>query len=529
MSQLMQIIVHRQIIHRRIRLNRIEIFLSNLLVASPAESPHVFTMRVATLLGTPALQDTTSFMSHLLVIENKEQFRQYAQGWLYAHVLAIRANSSSTCDVIVTDYTSNSDIVSEWIRINTFGGHIFPYEQLFHLRIPLSLLKQLCREFESSTHGMQLFEADDTGSNADNWIDVSCKYCLVRLQLTFQKKSAGSTGNVRDLSIVNVDKTHDIEQFWMRFMTLPLVNKPGMITAKRSTVMLQLQASHTVDFHSSDSGPIKIENLDSDYDSQVKLQDALEQASQYGQPSKDHNSMALAQAGRIAPNTLHSFHALKPQPLQSSSASQQQSARQTVHSAQFLTQVLGFPTQEHSSATSEESYPFSFMTEFSDATKNSYCLAALNEVPKKTNNKIYHTEAVVLGTVPEISRVVVKACSISNGNLTLSDPQISSLELIVADSLPIDPKSDSLLSSNNSLSVHIPSDEVLGFFGTKFPEELYTKLQHLQNEFDKRSASLIPIQLTLFEYRGVWLWKPRNLSFTDIISVSRSPHQLIST
>ncbi|KAL6675441.1 hypothetical protein ACI3LX_002728 [Candidozyma auris] len=102
--------------------------------------------------------------------------------------------------------------------------------------------------------------------------------------------SAGSTGNVRDLSIVNVDKTHDIEQFWMRFMTSPLVNKPGMITAKRSTVMSQLQASHTVDFHSSDSGPIKIENSDSDYDSQVKLQDALEQASQYGQPSKDHNN-----------------------------------------------------------------------------------------------------------------------------------------------------------------------------------------------------------------------------------------------
>lgn len=445
----------------------------------------------------PALINTTLLMK-LLEVKNRDNFRSYDSGYLYVHLLALRVNTSDCSDVIVTDYSGNQDVVSERSRVNMFGGHELPRDQLLDLQIPLNVLRTLCLEYAASTNDKALFE---TATDDTNWIDVSTQFCLLCIEVKLRKTVNKLTGTITKARVVDVDTTPDIAGFWERFMCLPLCDVPDQMSFKPSDLIKRLQGNTPeTQLDKSMEAPVKIENLDSEIDSQQNLEDILEPASQFSQVNRGRD-IASAQP------VIHGLPLLL-------ALDQSQQSQPVIQNTQFLTQVP--PSQTQGSNNEDGEYPILFTLDSNGSLKSDYTLAELGEIAVQPDNRVYSTLAFVAGTIPSISYVVSKAFKIHNGEPILIDPETSFLELVLAD---IDPSAQGdkiTLPQANTLSVHIPPGEILAFFGVRFVEDLYIKLPAIEEQLHKRVPHKIPVQLILSDTTGGCAWVPQNLTIDDL-------------
>ena len=484
-------------------------------VCSSAHSVDV--LRNSRLGGSPfsySCINRTYSMSTLLEVKNRESFRGYESGYLFVHLLALRVNTSSFSDIIVTDYSSNPNVASDWNRMNVFGGHELPHDLLLHLQMPLDTVRRLCSEFHAKNNGKALFEGIDTPGEENNWIDVSERFCLTRIEVKLRKTVSKLTGRVTNANIADLDNSPQSSEFWNRFLCLPFVNLPGQTHLRPSEVLQRLQgiASEPLGNELTED-PVKIETMDSDLDSQTKLQDILEPTSQFSEGERKMSGITLQQ--QEIPASVHGqyLHDLPlSQPLQ---AGQLLLNQEMDNGTQFLTQL------PHSQALladqRDDQQLLSFTLDSNGSVKSHYKLSELNELPLRPDDKIYHTLAIVAGTIPAILKTVCKGCKVIDGELSLTDPLTSSIELIIADTSP-DPLGEStLLTQRNSLTIHIASDNLLGFFGVTFAEQLYTQLPDIQTRFNKRKPRRIPLQLVLTETKGGCVWLPQNLTINEIL------------
>lgn len=434
----------------------------------------------------------------LLEVQNRDKFRSYDSGYLYVHLLALRVNTSDCSDVIVTDYSGNQDVVSEWSRVNIFGGHELPRDQLLNLQIPLDVLRSLCLEYASSTNGKALFE---TANDESNWIDVSTQFCLLYIEVKLRKTVNKLTGTITKARVVDVDNAPDIAGFWERLLCLPLCDVPDQMSLKPSELIERLQGNMSeIKADKSMEAPVKIENLDSEIDSQQNLEDILEPASQFSQVNHGRD---IAPAQPV-------IQGLPPLLV----LDQSQQSQPVIQNTQFLTQIP--PSQTQASNNEDGEYPILFTLDSNGSIKSDYTLAELCELPVRPDNRVYSTLAVVAGTIPRISHVVSKAFKTCNGEPTLIDPGTTFLELVLADIEPSAQGDKITLPQANTLSVHIPPGEILAFFGVKYVEDLYTKLPAIEEQLHKRVPHKILIQLILSETIGGCAWVPQNLSINDL-------------
>lgn len=447
-------------------------------------------------------------MNSLLTVKDVKNIRLYLSGFLIAHILALRINTSGSCDLIVTDYSSNSDTISEWNRENFYGGREFPRDQLLHLEISMSLVQKLCSEYNDSTNGADLFDAADRDSS---WIDICERFAIAHLVVNLRKRENVLTGAVKDVTIASIDNASEAGTFWERFLSLTLQSDAGLISILPSEVIKRLQGSmYSADAETTDEGQVKAEHQESEIDSQLNLKDFLEDASQYTQKRLKEDNEQLT-FGTLQISSLQRTNSLLAEPV-----SQGLWAPSTQRS-QLLTQVPSLHSHSEEAVTDEQHRPLSFILESCDSTKTHFSLADLSGIPLTPNNRVYRTQAIVVGSVPAISRVVTKSCFVKNQKFTLSDPRTSGLELIIADDFSVEDNKTKILSSRNSLVIHLAADEVLQFFGAEFDEQLYPRLQDIERRFLQRKPKVVPLQLIIVEVNGVCLWKPQNLTFDKII------------
>lgn len=450
-------------------------------------------------------------MKTLLEVKNRDSFRGYETGYLYVHLLALRVNTSKFSDVIVTDYTGNPDVVSEWSRVNVFGGHELPRDQLLNLQVPLEVLKSLCLDYSGCSDGRALFKGIDALHEDSNWIDISTQFCLAYIEVKLRKTVSKLTGTITRARIADVDRTSDIEAFWKRFLSLPLCDIPERTSLKPSDVVRKLQGiSSETDPDKSIEAPVKIEHLDSEIDSQHNLQDILEPASQFSQGDRQRG-IAPGQPAIQALQQLQLLQTLQVLPLQIELSQKNPAA---VQGTQFLTQIPQSQTQVGDS--NDEKLPLLFTLDSNGSVKSHYTLAELSEIPLRPDNKVYNTLAIVAGTIPKITTVISKAFSKSQGHLELTDPGASFLELVLTDVEPIEQGCKTTLSQNNILSVHIPPSEISQFLGGDFPEQLYTQLPAIEERFQKRSPKNLSFQLTLSNTTCGCVWVPQSLTLNDL-------------
>lgn len=409
-------------------------------------------------------------MAELLRVEDSSKFRTYATGLLYCHVLALRINTGGLADVLVTDYTSNPEIASEKIQTPALESLPLRSDECLHLGIDLQRLTSLAGQYHHKFQE-EIFSRLDASLSQSNWIDVAHRFVLARVGVRLQKKPTHLTGNVMNIALV--EPRDDLGSFWTRFLvrvTPFMIQNPKMLLKvvqslgpdalnAAGDVIALLSAKISVHSSADQENRVKIEN---DSDDELQAQSNLEPSQPAQQPSQ----------------------------------------------SQFLTQL-----QDKSQSQISFSLESQVDIPFNDSVQGIHTLRELSKVPLIPNNRIYRTLAIVVA-IPDLAYVCAKLYENRNGVLSLSDPRITALELVLADS------EDRTLTPDNSISVHIPQEEVAEFFGISFPEQLYTRLPMLLGLFNRRTLRRMELELRIGEVDKLLVWTVKGLRFSQVCSGS---------
>lgn len=401
-------------------------------------------------------------MAQHITVQDCSKFKSYTAVQLDCHVLALRINTNSTCDLLVSDYTSSPDIVSDRVKLPAIGRLSLRPDEFFNLSILLNLLTHLSQEYQHS-YNEELFDKKDAHLSQSNWIDVAHRFVFARVLVKLQKKASHWAGIVQRAALLQYDE--QFVHFWKRCierigplmaehpgLLLLVMNYLGKEALSMAADIVPLLSASSTSYSTNESQiPVKIEH---ESDSEPSQPPPSQPAQQLDSPSQQHSP------------------------------------------TQFLTQLLQDSQSQMSFSDSQD-------------PKDIYTLSELNRVPLEANNRIYRTRAVVVG-MPDLACVCAKRFQQENGELALSDPHIVPLELVLADS---DQKT---LSRQNSLTACVPRDQVGFFFGCLFTEQLFTQLGEIQERFRRRSAKAIDLELTICDVDGVKVWVPRNMKFAQI-------------
>lgn len=443
----------------------------------------------------------------ILTVGNNSTFRSYATGNLYAHVLAFRVNTQNTiADLLVTDYTSNPEIVGDRIKLPEFTGLDVTPTQILHLSVEINLLKELAEQYQTK-FDEEFFDRLDAGLSQTNWVVLHDKFCLANLQVRLQKRATHLTGDVQQAWLLS-EQLVEIEQFWDRVLewcsshmsqnlslVSKIVNSLNKDAISRAVVVLGplVLTSGSTSYSAGESQTqIKTEQSSDEIDLQANFRDLLEPVSQPAQPHRHSQSQT---------QYLTQLQSLHSQSIPQSQYSDSQNSQPLIESTTYLGEQL----------TGDKSNDDIFSIETRGALFHT--LAQLNRIPLEVNNRIYKTKAYVVGTIPQdLTYLCTKVYEVQEGKICISDPHIEPLELILLDS------SEKSLTPQNSLLVLLPKDQLMVFMGLQFHEQLYTRLEKLQSLFKQRELQKITFELTITSDNGIAMWTTRNLDLAALLS-----------
>lgn len=154
-----------------------------------------------------------------------------------------------------------------------------------------------------------------------------------------------------------------------------------------------------------------------------------------------------------------------------------------------------------------------------------YLISQLNDIHSALDNKIYKTNAYIIGTNPaDWSHVCAKSYefdSVSN-KYELTDPALRGLELIITDVAPSGAK---YLSPNDFLTITLSDSSLRAFFGDLGVEEIYTSIGKLNARLHESKSHTKLHQLELYKaeieinpktHDKIAIWNIHNFTINDI-------------
>lgn len=438
----------------------------------------------------------------VLTVGDRSEFRSYGAGNLYCHVLAFRVTTSrSIADLLVTDYTANDDIQAERLRPPTFEGLQLQHNQVLQLTISIELLEALAQDYQSR-FDEEFFDRLGAHLSQTSWVVLHDRLCLANLQIRLQKKATHLMGHVKQLWVL-LYQAPDALPFWERVLAWCgqiMTRNPGLAAKvvgilskecqdRAATVLGTLAVmSDSTSYSTGESQTqVKAEHSSDEIDLQNHLRDMLEPVSQPAQPHRHSQTQT---------QYLTQLQSLNSQP---ESQINHGEPRNGLDAA--LHQRDNYPSRDDDNLFAHEALANPF-----------HSLAQLNRLPLVPNNRIYKTEAYVVGVIPQdLTSLCTKVYEVQDSQISLSDPHIEPLELILLD------LDDKLLTPENSLLVWVSRADLMHFMGLNYPEQLYTRLGHFQALFKKRLLRKIPLELTISTERAISKWTTRNLDFGALV------------
>lgn len=438
---------------------------------------------------------------NVLTVGNKD-FRMYAKGNLYCHVLAFRVSTAkSVADLLVTDYTSNPNIQDERLGVPSFQDLEISPDQILHLTLSIEQLKRLALEYQSR-YDEEFFSKLDAHLTQTNWVILQGKLCFANLHVSVHKKLPHLTGLV-DQQFVLSRLLVNVLPFWER-----VLHNCGQIMTSRPNLAAKVisnlsdecrdRATHVLgslavvlDSTSYSTGEsqtqVKTEHSLDEMDLQNQLRDILEPVSQPAQVYR-HSQTQTQYLTQLQSLNSQLDSQFRDGPSQSQSD--------------------GSNLQENNAELHQDDNLFAS----EPLIGQSHTLAQLNRVPLLPNSRIYHTEAYVVGTIPkELMMLCTKKYNVENGQIALTDPIVESLQLVLLD---LELK---LLTPENLLLVWVSRDEIMEFMGLKYHEQLYTRLAAFQELLRNRKLKKIPLELSITSETGIAQWTTRKLSFDNLV------------
>lgn len=430
-------------------------------------------------------------------------FKTYALGNLYCHVLAFRIDTEKEfADLQVTDYTSKQDIAGDRPSTLTFTDVDVSPTEILQVTLSLDVFNGLAEKYQA-TIGEEFFARLNATLSQNNWVILHEKLCLANLQIKLQKKPTHLMGNVQHAFLLSAE-TPGGNQFLDRFLERcgTLMKKHASIASKvignlsqeaieQARIYLGPLAvtSDSTSYSSQSQTHIKEELILDDQDLQQQLRNLLEPAFQPAQPPRQSQTQSqyltqLQSLQRESQQELENFQLPDSDSQQSHVLSQSENL--SILRAQGRNVLEGPLT-----------------------------LAQLNRISLVPDNRIYTTSAFVVGTIPQdLSYVCTKVYELKDGKISLSDPHIEQLEFILLDS------NDTLLSSENSLVVSVPNDNLMEVFGLQYREQLYTQLENIKELFKKRKKIKIQLDLKITSKNAISVWTTHNLDLLALLRES---------
>ncbi|EEQ39191.1 hypothetical protein EJF18_40119 [Clavispora lusitaniae] len=437
-----------------------------------------------------------------------EQLSAYAAGHVYAHVIAIRVNTQQESDLLLVDYTRNSAL-NESSR--------FPFdtdlEMGLQVKAPIEMVTRLAQDYRK-VFGGDMFDRNAARLRESSWIAMAGSFCLVRAQLKVSRRKTHLGGFTRSLALLSsahVDcgafvrrlVEHNpqfpseaiYEKWWARF-------PPG--TAPAKTAGVSREPPSQPDDGDSDGGH-KFQKLSSAQRIKLEKNEHLRQMLQPVETQLLTQPSQFSQESQFLQSQERAMNQVDRTSQRDQNQRDQNQRDQTNHTIQT--------PQAHgdTNATSPGS-PFSP----SDPENSQFSLAALNRILSDSPDEtVYSTRAFVVGSLPQdLTLVCTKNYVEVDGDIQLSDPLVRPLELYLADS------TEKVLGPANSLVVHIPKEQVLPFFGCKFPEQLYTQLASFQERFRQRRKRWVALDLEAISVDGRPTWTLHKSRFEQLLKDS---------
>lgn len=467
----------------------------------------------------------------LLTVANDSSFRPYQKGHIYVFCLFLRVpTQSSQIDLLVTDFTSNPNIVSDKIRVPTTEAISLKREQILHIKLGISEFQNLLEEYKTRFR-RDFFDREAASLENSNWIDVANKACLMRANLRIQKRALEFHIVAEQVRLIS-QYDEDFQPFWDRFVdqgslvlardpklreTLcSLVGKPTKLPSDEAgnthnehlsspNVQLESPDVHSDPLNSSDdkensSRAIKQEPVSSEEMLQVK-QESDSQASQRLREVLDPVSQPAQPRVGLPPASQY-LTQFRTQPSIPDTQFGVQLESQFAVNADSQQSTL-FETQR---SDSQEIADLQGLFVNSLLDSNFLLLADLNAVPMVQNHRLFRCRAKLAGTIPQdLSYICAKHFG---PNLSLSDPRVEDLILVFSGN------SEHLLTPDNSVCVTIPKERVCAFFGFQYAEQLYTNIGLIASR--PRRARFADLELMVAPVSGSLCWVPTNLLYVHL-------------
>lgn len=424
-------------------------------------------------------------MAYLTLLDG-DNVKPYAVGHFISHIVALRINSTPTnfgerkrvplLDIVVTDYTSNKSLVGERHHVPSSPLLRLKPEECLHLTISLALFETLCDNYKAVA-GEELFTRQTADLEKGGWIDVPQQLCVARLDVRFRRKGEHLCGFVSNVGMLHL--LEHLGVFWRRF-----VERAEPLMRTRPKVLIRILKA---------MGPQALSALADLVEKLAKLT-AHRIKAEHSDESDGENTHwnalepELSQVSELPARLL-----VMLKPLQAP-REQDRPRDDKRDELQLLTQVPD---------DSWESPPRS-------RSANFVTLGELNAL-KPQANRVYKTRAMVVGCTPGIEYACVKVYKSENGKLVLRDPAVQPLAFVLADG------QQQALGPHNSSIVHVKRENILAFFGAKYPEQLYTRVEKHKEAFASKSLRYVELQLLMLQVDSVPAWTAYNWSFSHII------------
>lgn len=432
--------------------------------------------------------------------------RRYASADVVVHVLALRVNTDRPCDVVVSDYTANTQIDENSHR-TTWPG---PPQLQLHLQIARDKLVAFADAY-TARFAAQLFLPADVDLSQLTWIDVK-PVCLARVTLTAKTVSTCLTGTVRGLSVVESvpDALRpDLDALW----TAVLAHCPDRVAGAMDSVssaifplLLDEQRQQTLRVaENSGYRGVKQEPQEDlvKLELHLKLEEELADAEKL-QATLRNLLPAVSQPGQraVASQLLTQFSPTLDDagPTESLWLLESQSELQPSHHASQIFSQHTSMRPDQRKVLDKAKRPFAHL------------IKALSKLPMASHSgRTYSTSAYIVGSIPhDLSLLCTKRCEERNGTVCNSDPKVEPLELIVTDAAPGE------LSTTEYISVYVPRAHVGHFFGFPDVEQLYISPQKVNELFARLFQGKKQLHLDVapeeLDGRHVWTLKRSTLA-----------------
>lgn len=130
------------------------------------------------------------------------------------------------------------------------------------------------------------------------------------------------------------------------------------------------------------------------------------------------------------------------------------------------------------------------------------------------HKKLFSISAYLVGSIPfDWNYICTKSYTFDTqrGKCVISDPQPRGLELVFSDTL------DPLLTKENSLTVWIPPEDLLDFFGMEHTEQMYTDLREYNTRWEKQEKKKLLFEVYGEKVNGVFRWRRHNLQVDKVL------------